>query len=115
MRRGGLLLFVLSALAVPGATSAAAGSDRGSDRPPAALSLDGKALWMTEWTACWHEKMGRLSAILDIPISSGVTPQTAAKKLSKRAIKDLYETKEELAIGADGCRNGILWRYYHPG
>jgi len=43
-----------------------------------------------------------------------MTPQQAANKLSKRAVKFLYETREELAAGADGCRNGILWRYYHP-
>ena len=68
-----------------------------------------------EWTACWHERMSRLSAILSVPIKPGYTPQIAARKLSKRAMKDLYQTQRELEIGADGCRNGILWRYYHPG
>jgi hypothetical protein len=43
-----------------------------------------------------------------------MTPQQAANKLSKRAVKFLYETTPELKAGADGCRNGILWRYYHP-
>jgi hypothetical protein len=123
MRRGGLLLLVLVALAVPGAAVASAGADKGTDRPPASLTANGKALsltseakalWMTEWAACWHEKMGHLSALFHIPIRSTDTPQVAAKKLSKRAMKDLYETQEEIAIGADGCRNGILWRYYHP-
>ena len=76
--------------------------------------MDAKALWMTEWTACWHEKMGRLSALFHIPIRATDTPQIAAKKLSTRAMRDLYITQEEIAIGADGCRNGILWRYYHP-
>ena len=115
MRRGGLLLFVVSALAAPGATAASTGSDKGTDRPPATLSPSAKALWMTEWTACWHERMSRLSAILSVPIKPGYTPQIAARKLSKRAMKDLYQTQRELDIGADGCRNGILWRYYHPG
>jgi hypothetical protein len=126
MRRRALLLLIGLALTVlvlvaPGGIAAAvgrasgpAGSDTGVDRPPAALSLHGKAVWMTEWTACWHEKMSRLSAIFHIPIRPGVTPQRAARNLSRRAIKDLYETQMELDAGADGCRNGILWRYYHP-
>ena len=123
MRRWGLPLFAWIALALPGASIAAAASDKGSDRPPSvviangktlSLTDDAKALWMTEWTACWHEKMARLSSIFHIPIRPSDTPQFVARRLSKRAMKDLYITQEEIAIGADGCRNGILWRYYHP-
>jgi hypothetical protein len=126
MRRRGLLLLIGLALAVPvlgapggsaaavGSTSRSAGSDTGVDRPPAGLSPYGKAVWMTEWTACWREKMSRLSSIFHLPIGPGVTPQAAARRISKRAIKDIYETRMELDAGADGCRNGILWRYYHP-
>ena len=26
---------------------------------------------------------------------------------------DIRRLQEELAVAIDGCRNGILWRYYH--
>ena len=116
MRSGGILLLGLLAGAVLGVAVAtgAVRVDRGSDRPPGRLTDDGKSIWMTEWTACWRVKMSRLSSILHIPIRAGTTPQQAAKKLSHRAVFLLYETRPELLTAADGCRNGILWRYYHP-
>ena len=43
-----------------------------------------------------------------------MTPQQAANKLARRAVYLLYETTPETLAAADGCRNGILWRYYHP-
>ena len=33
--------------------------------------------------------------------------------LSVRAMRFLYEDPVELAVARDGCRNGILWRFYH--
>jgi hypothetical protein len=96
------------------ALAPAAGVDRGKDRPPARLTSDFQSIWMTEWTACWRTPMSKISRVLHIPVKAGMTPQQAATKLSKRAVKWLYETREELATGADGCRNGILWRFYHP-
>ena len=104
------VLFVGALAAVP----TAFGVDRGKDRPPTNLTEDFQAIWMTEWSACWTSSMKRISNALHIPVKSGMTPQQAANKLSKRAVKFLYETTPELRAGADGCRNGILWRYYHP-
>jgi hypothetical protein len=104
------LLVGLSAAGAPAATSA----DRGKDRPPGRLTEDAKSIWMTEWTACWRVSMSRMSKVLHIPVRPGVTPQQAANKLSRRAVYLLYETTPETLAAADGCRNGILWRYYHP-
>ena len=115
MRAQGIIAtgIVTAALAVSLAAAASA-VDHGKDQPPAALTSDFQSIWMTEWTACWRTPMARISKVLHIPVRSGTTPQQAANKLSKRAVKWLYETREELAAGADGCRNGILWRFYHP-
>jgi hypothetical protein len=104
VHRGIALAAAIVCLTAASAAGAAASSDRGSDRPPARLDDDAKALWMTEWTACWRVSLARMSEILHIPVTSGITPQQAARRLSKR----------ELATAADGCRNGVLWRYYHP-
>jgi hypothetical protein len=114
--RGTLLPAMLTGvlLATAAAADASIRVDRGSDRPPGVLATDSKSIWMTEWTACWRVSMARMSKILHIPVRSGTTPQQAAKKLAKRAVFLLYETEPELVAAADGCRNGILWRYYHP-
>lgn len=96
------------------AAPAALATDHGKDRPPTTLTSDFQAIWMTEWSACWTSSLHRISNALHIPVKPGMTPQQAASKLSKRAVKFLYNTSEELAAGADGCRNGILWRFYHP-
>jgi hypothetical protein len=69
---------------------------------------------MTEWTACWRVSMSSMSKVLHIPVRPGMTPQQAANKLARRAVYLLYETTPETLAAADGCRNGILWRYYHP-
>ena len=123
--KGSVLLALAVGAALAAATVAAAdGIDRGSDRPPAAvptptgklgLTPDGKSIWMTEWVACWRLTLGHLSKELQVPIRSGVTPQQAARRLATRAVFLLYETTPETLTAKDGCRNGILWRYYHPG
>ena len=123
--KGRALLALIVGAALGAATvSAADGIDRGSDRPPASvststgrlgLSSDAKSIWMTEWVACWQLTMGHLSKELQIPIHSGVSPQQAARRLATRAVFLLYETTPETLTAKDGCRNGILWRYYHPG
>jgi hypothetical protein len=113
VRTRGTIAAVLSVCALATAP-AAFGQDRGKDRPPVSLTEDFQAIWMTEWSACWTSSMTRISHALHISVKSGMTPQQAANKLSKRAVKFLYETTPELKAGADGCRNGILWRYYHP-
>jgi hypothetical protein len=114
LRRGGILLLALVFGGLCGATIAVASIDRGSDRPPGRLADDGKSIWMTEWAACWRLPMGKMSKILHIPVRAGMSPQLAARKLAKRAVFLLYETTPETQAAADGCRNGILWRYYHP-
>ena len=113
MRSRGTIAAALCVFALA-AAPAAFGVDRGKDRPPTTLTEDFQAIWMTEWSACWTSSMKRISNALHIPVKSGMTPQQAANKLSRRAVKFLYDTRDELAAGADGCRNGILWRYYHP-
>jgi hypothetical protein len=126
VRGGGraLLALIIGVALGAGTAAAAGGIDKGSNRPPAAvpaasgklgLSSDGKSIWMTEWGACWRVTMGHLSKVLHIPIHAGLTPQQAANKLATRAVFLLYETTQETLAAKDGCRNGILWRYYHPG
>jgi hypothetical protein len=114
MRRGGILLLALVAGVLSGATIAVASIDRGSDRPPGRFDDDSKSIWMTEWTSCWRLPLGKMSSILHIPVKAGMSPQQAANKLARRAVYLLYETTPETVAAADGCRNGILWRYYHP-
>ena len=87
--------------------------DQGVDEPPVALSDDEKALWMTEWVACQRVSLVSLSSVLRVPVGDD-SPQVAAEKLSRRAMRDLYPTAAERQVGADGCRNGVLWRQYHP-
>ncbi len=115
VRLGVVIVAALSACALLGAASGgAAGIDTGKNRPPAKLTSDFQSIWMTEWSACWHLPLGAISNTLHIPVRAGMTPQQAANKLSKRAVFLLYNTAPETAVGADGCRNGILYRYYHP-
>lgn len=110
-----VIVAALCACALAGAAIVSAASiDRGKNRPPTRLTSDFQAIWMTEWSACWHIPLGAISKTLHIPVRSGMTPQQAAKKLSKRAVYLLYNTTPETAAGADGCRNGILYRFYHP-
>ena len=108
------LVPALAALALCGAALAGGPTDKGHDRPPAKLTDDLKAIWMTEWVACDRLSMARESKLLHIPIRPGMTPQQAALRLGNRAVYLLYNTQEEAAVGADGCRNAILWRYYNP-
>jgi hypothetical protein len=114
VRRGTILVLALVAGALSAASLGVAAIDRGTDRPPGRLTDDDKSIWMTEWTACWRLPMGKMSKILHIPVRAGMTPQQAASKLAHRAVYLLYETVPETVTAADGCRNGILWRYYHP-
>jgi hypothetical protein len=112
MRMGVVLAALLSVVFVA-ATFAAAGSDTGRDRPPAALTNQYKVVWMGEWAACRHEKLGRFAAQIGVKITSGRSPQVVAKLIAKTAEAALWNLQQELDTAVDGCRNGILWRYYH--
>jgi hypothetical protein len=109
-----VLVLALVSGALCAAAAGLAASDKGSDRPPGRLTEDQKSIWMTEWVSCRRLPMGSMSRILQIPVRAWMTPQLAAKKLANRAVYLLYNTQEETMTAADGCRNGILWRYYHP-
>jgi hypothetical protein len=114
MNRYRLLVLVgLLTLVVP-ATALATQVDKGLFRPPAKLSPHHKAVWMSEWVACWRPPTLRhLARELNMVKLKIETPQQAAKALSVRAMKYLYEDPVELVVARDGCRNGILWRFYH--
>lgn len=97
------------------ASAVASGSDRGQSTPPAKLSDSNKAIWMTEWVACHHTKLGELGKSVGVKIPPGRPPQLAAKLIAQKAEPLLYDVQSELSVAIDGCQNGILWRYYHGG
>jgi hypothetical protein len=110
MRLGVLLAALLCAVF----TATAFAADTGRSRPPAQLTEDQKSLWMGEWAACQHTRLGALASEIGIKIPSGRTPQVAARLIAKTAEAPLWNLEGELRTAIDGCRNGILWRYYHP-
>ena len=114
MRAIALLALVAIAGALGVAAALGSGSSRGVDRPPAALSSSDKTVWMTEWVACHHTRLVNLAKSVGVKISSGRTPQMVALLIAKKAESLLYDPQDQLAPAVDGCRNGILWRYYHP-
>jgi hypothetical protein len=108
-----LVMLAFVAFAVP-ATAVSAGVDKGLQRPPAKLTDHHKAIWMSEWVACWHVKtLQQFARELRIGHPNFITPQQSARLLSVRAMRFLYEDPVELTVARDGCRNGILWRFYH--
>ena len=110
MRLGVVLVALLSVVFA----TAALASDHGSQRPPAALSPHYKALWMGEWAACWHQPLHGLATELHLKVPAGRTLQVTAKVIAKVAEAPLWNVQQELVTAIDGCRNGILWRFYHP-
>lgn len=113
MRTGLVLVLAASIGLFFAATAAAATSDHGLYRPPAKLSDASKTIWMTEWVACHHTPLGKLSKSVGVRIPAGRTPQVAATLIAKKAEATLYQLQAEIDIAVDGCRNGILWRFYH--
>jgi hypothetical protein len=105
-----LLAAVTSALVV---ATAVASTDRGRLRPPLQLTEENKAVWMTEWVACRHKRLSALAKEIGVRIPSGRPPQVAALLIARKAEPPLYEVGDALEAAIDGCRNGILWRYYH--
>src|SRR5689334_12906519 len=110
MRTGVVLL--LAACTVGLAAATALGADTGRSRPPTQLSEENKAVWMTEWVACRHKRLSALAKEIGVKIPSGRAPQVAALLIARKAEAPLYEFGQ-IKIAIDGCRNGILWRYYH--
>jgi hypothetical protein len=114
--RFGVVLAALLAV-VFAASAVAAAVDKGSDRPPSKLAArltdDDKALWMGEWAACRHMRLSKFASVIGIRIPAGRTPQVAARMIARTAEAPLWNLDEELHIAIDGCRNGILWRFYH--
>jgi len=113
MRTGLVLVLAFSFGVLCAAAAAASDSDRGSFRPPAKLSDSSKTIWMTEWVACNHTKLGALAKSVGVRIPSSRPPQVAAKLIAEKAEASLYDVESDLTVAVDGCRNGILWRYYH--
>lgn len=108
MRVAGALVLALAI-----GVSSAAAADRGSNQPPLKYSDTNKALWMSEWVACTHKRLGALAREIGVKVPAGTTPQTVAKAIALKAESPLYDIYDGLSIAIDGCRNGILWRYYH--
>jgi hypothetical protein len=108
-----LVLLASVAVLLP-VSAAASGVDQGTSRPPARLTEHHKAIWMSEWVACWRpQTMRQLANELNMKNIKIFNPQQGAEALSKRAMKWLYEDPAEARTALDGCRNGILWRFYH--
>jgi hypothetical protein len=108
-----LVLLAVLALAVP-AAAASAGVDKGRQKPPANLAEYHKTIWMSEWVACWRVRsLQQFARELKMKKPHFITPQQSARLLSVRAMRFLYEDPAELATAREGCRNGILWRFYH--
>jgi hypothetical protein len=108
-----LVLLALVALALPVA-AVSADVDKGRQKPPAKLTDYHKAIWMSEWVACWRVKtLQQFARELKIKNPNFITPQQSARLLSVRAMRFLYEDPAELVTAREGCRNGILWRFYH--
>jgi hypothetical protein len=113
MRAGVVLVLAVVTCAICAAAALATDTDRGRSRPPSALPEDSKSIWMTEWVACRHERLGKLAKVIGVKIPSGRPPQVAATLIARKAEEPLYDIYNGFAVAVDGCRNGILWRYYH--
>jgi hypothetical protein len=108
MRTAGVLVLALAI-----GVSSAGAADQGRNQPPVKLSDSNKALWMGEWVACNNRPLSALAREIGMKIPSGRTPQTEAKLVAQKAESPLYDIYDGLSIAIDGCRSGILWRYYH--
>jgi len=113
MRTGVVLVLAAAVCALCAAAAFAADADKGRQRPPARLSEQNKSIWMGEWVACTHKRLAALAKEIGIKVPSGRAPQVAATLIAKKAEAPLWEIGLELETAIDGCRNGILWRYYH--
>ena len=99
--------------AICAAAALASDSDRGRLRPPAALPDASESIWMSEWVACTHKRLSALASEIGVKVTAGRPVQVAARLIARKAEAPLWNVSEELETAIDGCRNGILWRYYH--
>jgi hypothetical protein len=113
MRVRVVLAAVLSAVFATTAAAVASDQDQGRQRPPSALSDHYKALWMGEWAACRHRSLHGIATELHLKVPAGRTPQVTATVIARTAEAPLWNLQAELTAAVDGCRNGILWRFYH--
>ena len=114
MRARVVLVLVAAVSGLLATASFAADRDTGRLRPPTALPEANKSIWMTEWVACRHERLGRLARQIGVKVTSSRPPQVVAILIAKKAEAPLYDNDAtQLTVAIDGCRNGILWRYYH--
>jgi hypothetical protein len=113
MRTGVVLVLAAMSCFTCAVAAFAADMDRGRSRPPAALTDENKSIWMTEWVACRHDRLGKLAKVIGVKITSARPPQVVAEMIARKAEAPLYDIYNGFPVAVDGCRNGILWRYYH--
>ena len=114
MSRSSILVLVACVALAVSSAATSAGVDKGRDKPPANLTSYHKTIWMSGWVACWRVRsLQQFARELKMKNPNFITPQQSARLLSVRAMRFLYEDPAELATAREGCRNGILWRFYH--
>ena len=113
MRTGVVLMLAAVTFALVVSAACAADLDKGRQRPPLALSEESKSIWMGEWVACTHKRLGALAKEIGVKVASGRAVQVTARVIARKAETPLWNIGDELDTAIDGCRNGILWRYYH--
>jgi hypothetical protein len=108
-----IVVLMLAALICAAPAVASRTQDQGRLRPPVQLKNDDKVIWMSEWVACRHSSLHHLASELGLKVPPGRTPQVTAKIIAKIAEEPLWNLETEYVVAVDGCRNGILWRFYH--
>jgi hypothetical protein len=115
---------LLAAGAVAGSSSAALTLDRGRayNNVPTYFQGTDRSNWKNEWLVCASSTMRELAQDPDVHLSLrtirtwlSVSPQYTARKLAYviELRTNLDDNGQVEAAPLDGCRNGILYRYYH--
>ena len=107
------LALVLVALAAAASATASFAADTGRSRPVSSLKEADKTIWMTEWVACHRTTLHVLARELGLKVTPNHTVQTTALLFAKFAERNIYDPGHDFTTGVDGCRNGILWRFFH--
>ncbi len=103
----------LAALTVPAAFAKSTPDQRILHLPPAKLTSHLKAVWMGEWEECSVRSFTYMAKQFEMTVPASQTPQQIANRIANRAEMYLYYNDDETAAGVDGCRNGLLWHFYH--